>query len=71
MHLSSLQDQVIHLGEMIIPIHKGESIWTESSYKFTVDEFIELGLTAGLKAERIWTDENKWFCLMFLVNDRE
>jgi dimethylhistidine N-methyltransferase len=70
MHLLSLKDQVIHLKKMNIPVRKGESIWTESSYKFTIDEFIDLATSAGLKSERVWTDENEWFCLMFLVNDK-
>jgi dimethylhistidine N-methyltransferase len=70
MHLLSLNDQVVHLGKKNIPIHEGESIWTESSYKFTIGEFAGLAATAGLKSERVWTDENEWFCLMFLINNR-
>jgi dimethylhistidine N-methyltransferase len=68
MHLLNLKNQVVHLKKMNVPIHEGESIWTESSYKFTIDEFTTLAATAGLKSEQVWTDENEWFCLMFLVN---
>ncbi|MDP3879804.1 MAG: L-histidine N(alpha)-methyltransferase, partial [Dehalococcoidales bacterium] len=33
MHLVSLREQEVHVGETTIPFQTGESIWTESSYK--------------------------------------
>jgi dimethylhistidine N-methyltransferase len=68
MHLVSLKDQTAHLDNVAIPFAKGESIWTESSYKYTLDEFRGLATAAGFKVERIWTDEQQWFSVQYLLN---
>jgi dimethylhistidine N-methyltransferase len=68
MHLVSLQDQSVRLNGMTIHFSKGESIWTESSYKFNLEEFQVLAAAAGFKVERTWTDERQWFSLQYLVN---
>jgi len=70
MHLVSLRAQTMHLNNVTIPFAKGESIWTESSYKFTLDEFEQLAASAGFKVERVWTDEKQWFSIQYLVNAR-
>jgi uncharacterized SAM-dependent methyltransferase len=68
MHLVSLKDQIVHLDNVAIPFAKGESIWTESSYKFSLDEFERMVDAAGLRVEHVWTDEQQWFSVQFLVN---
>jgi dimethylhistidine N-methyltransferase len=68
MHLISLRDQVVHLENVSIPFAKGESIWTESSYKFNLDEFAQLAAAAGFKVEKVWTDEQQCFSVQYLVN---
>jgi len=68
MHLVSLREQTVHLDNVTIPFARGESIWTESSYKFNLDEFEQMAAAAGLKVERIWTDEQQWFSVQYLVN---
>jgi dimethylhistidine N-methyltransferase len=67
MHLISQKNQVIHLNGEVISFVKGESIWTESSYKFSLDEFEQLARSANFKVERTWTDNRKWFSVQFLV----
>lgn len=67
MHLMSLREQSIHLGNATISFMKGESIWTESSYKFSLDEFEEMAATAGFKVKRVWTDKQQWFSFQYLV----
>lgn len=67
MHLVSQKEQVVHLGEVTIPFARGESIWTESSYKFSVDEFQQMAATAGLVVKRVWTDRQQWFSVQYLV----
>jgi uncharacterized SAM-dependent methyltransferase len=67
MHLVSLRDQIVHLGDLSIHFTKGESIWTESSYKFSLDGFAKLAMAAGFKVERVWTDERQWFSVQYLV----
>jgi dimethylhistidine N-methyltransferase len=68
MHLVSLREQVVHLDGMAIPFAEGESIWTESSYKYSLDEFQLLAAGAGFQVERVWTDERRWFSIQYLVN---
>ena len=67
MHLLSMREQSIHLDNTTINFAEGESIWTESSYKYNPDEFTELAATAGFKVERVWTDEQQWFSVQYLV----
>ena len=68
MHLVSLKDQTVHLDGVTVPFASGESIWTESSYKFSLDEFKQMAAVAGFKVEHVWTDEQQWFSVQYLVN---
>jgi len=61
MHLISKSDQIISVGDARIRITKGEAIWTESSYKFTVPEFAALAASAGYEQKHVWLDEAKFF----------
>lgn len=67
MHLVSLRDQIVHLDDISIPFAEGESIWTESSYKYNLDDFKKLAATAGFSVEQVWTDERQWFSVQYLV----
>lgn len=66
MHLVSLREQVAHIGEDSILFRKGESIWTESSYKFNLDEFEQMAVRAGFKVKHVWTDRQNWFSIQYL-----
>lgn len=68
MHLVSLKDQTVHLDGVTVPFASGESIWTESSYKFNIEEFKQMAAVAGFKVEHVWTDEQQWFTVQYLVN---
>jgi len=70
MHLVSLTEQMIHLDSTSIPFRKGESIWTENSYKYSIDEFCEIASAAGFKVRHVWTDEKQWFSVYYLLNTR-
>lgn len=70
MHLVSLANQVVRLGDVEIPFKLGESIWTESSYKYTLDEFAQLAATAGFTVERVWTDPQELFSVQYLTVTR-
>jgi dimethylhistidine N-methyltransferase len=70
MHLVSLKDQTVHLDGVSIPFTQGESIWTESSYKYTLNEFGQMAAAAGLKVEHIWVDEQQWFSVQYLINPK-
>jgi len=67
MHLVSKRDQSVHLNSETIPFSRGESIRTESSYKFNLNEFEPMATAAGFKVEQVWTDERQWFSVQYLV----
>lgn len=68
MHLVSMKEQEVHLDNVRIPFQKGESIWTESSYKFNLDEFEQMAARAGFRVKRVWTDRQNWFSVQYLEN---
>jgi len=67
MHLVSMRDQIFHLDDLSIPFTKGESIWTESSYKFNLGDFEQMAAAASFKVGRVWCDERQWFSVQYLV----
>ena len=69
MHLVSLEDQTVHVGDAEIDFKTGESIWTESSYKYSVDQFASLSAQAGFDVEKVWTDEEELFSVQFLTTN--
>lgn len=57
MHLRSMTDQVVSIGrDFSIELKAGETIWTESSYKFRPDEVAWLARGAGFDCEAQWID---------------
>jgi dimethylhistidine N-methyltransferase len=66
MHLVSLKNQTVRIGESEIAFKLGESIWTESSYKYTLEEFAHLAATAGFTVEGVWTDPRQLFSVQYL-----
>ena len=70
MHLVSLAVQDVHIADHVFAFAAGESIWTESSYKYTEEEFARLSGSAGFSVERIWTDLRRRFSVQYLVNER-
>ncbi|HLZ31793.1 MAG TPA: L-histidine N(alpha)-methyltransferase [Chloroflexota bacterium] len=70
MHLVSLIAQVVRVADVEIPFARGESIWTEASYKYNQDEFAELVAGAGWRVEQMWTDDRSLFSVEYLVRDK-
>ena len=67
MHLLSLREQSVHIDNTTINFTLGETIWTESSYKYNLDEFEEIAATAGFRVQHAWTDRQQWFSVQYLV----
>jgi L-histidine Nalpha-methyltransferase len=65
MHLVSLARQhvTVELANCDFVIEEGESIWTESSYKYTPDEIARALEQAGFKIVEQWIDEAGGFAL--------
>ena len=61
MHLVSTCSQQVRVNEQHFAFVPGESIHTENSYKYSIDEFHALGAKAGYEAEQVWTDADELF----------
>ena len=58
MHLRSLVNQSISVeDDFTIKLRRGETIWTESSYKFRCEDIAELARRTGFDCEIQWVDE--------------
>lgn len=61
MHLVSRVDQHVCVAGIQIEFAAGEKLHTESSYKYSIDEFRSLAEASGFVAEEVWTDEQQLF----------
>jgi len=66
MHLVSLKNQSITIGNEQVSFNEGESIHTENSYKFTVEEFQTIAMECGFTPKKVWCDERDWFSMHYL-----
>lgn len=66
MHLVSFETQVVAVGDEFITFDKGESIWTESSYKYDLERLEQLAAVAGFHIDRLWIDHQRLFWVGFL-----
>jgi len=67
MHLINLKDQKARIGGRAIRIRAGESIHTENSCKYSVDEFRRLASSAGFDPVACWTDPDRLFAVHYLT----
>lgn len=67
MHLLSLATQTAVAAGESFAFRQGESIFTESSYKYTLDEFASLAMSGGWKVEQVWTDDRQMFSVQYLT----
>jgi len=63
MHLVSLEKQTVKLAAHRFAFERGESIHTENSYKYSVEEFRALAAAAGFEGKKTWTDRRGLFAL--------
>ncbi len=66
MHLISKKNQIINISDKKIKFKKGESIHTENSYKYSIEEFKHLCESSGYKTIDFLTDKNNYFGVFFL-----
>jgi len=66
-HLVSREEQTVRIGDQEIHFEEGESIHTESAYKYTVEEFRRLASRAGYRSEKTWTDGDQLFSVHYLT----
>ena len=59
-------EQNIIVGEDTIKFRPGETIHTESSYKYTNEAFISMAREGGFDCEKVFVDTNGWFGVYIL-----
>ena len=65
MHLESLRSQTVSLPGADCQVHfaAGESIWTESSYKYEAEGIAALGMQVGFDCRDQWVDQRARFAV--------
>jgi len=66
MHLVSRVEQIVKVAGEPIHFEQGESIWTESSYKYDRARLEELIETAGFRLRKLWTNARRQFWVAYL-----
>ena len=67
MHLVSKRPQTVDIAGQRFTFRAGETIHTENSYKYDLDQFRALSQDAGWSHERVWCDENRLFSVHYLT----
>ena len=67
MHLISQASHCVRVGTEAFDFREGETIFTESSYKHTLDGFQSLASSAGWQIEQVWTDQRRWFSVQYFT----
>ena len=69
MHLRSKRQQIVTIpsAEVVIEFQDGETIWTESSHKYSSAEIFETASRAGFRCEVQWVDEEWPFAENLLI----
>ena len=66
MHLESLAPQVVEVGGEEIPFEAGETIHTENSYKYSLEEIDGLARRSGFRPVQRWVDDDEAFSVHWL-----
>lgn len=66
MHLRSKGEQIVNVGGQRITFADDETIHTENSYKYSIEEFQQLTIDAGFKPVNVWVDTDKLFSVHYL-----
>ena len=69
MHLVSDRDQTVSISGRSFEFSEGESIHTENSYKYTIEEFQRLAEESGFGCVDVWTDPDRLFSIHYLRID--
>ena len=67
MHLESLATQLVHVGGARFRFSSGETIHTEISCKYSVEEFHALAHRSGFKSEQTWCDADDLFSVHGMI----
>ena len=70
MHLVSRTAQNVSVGDCEFEFGKGETIHSENSYKYGLNEFADMAKAAGWRSEQVWTDPDTLFAVFLLAAPR-
>jgi dimethylhistidine N-methyltransferase len=68
--LRSTDEQTVMVAGESFSFEAGETIHTEYSFKYTLDEFADLMADAGFSVEEVWTDDRSYFSVQYCTVDR-
>ena len=67
MHLYCTRNHDVSINGNVYRFISGETIHTENSYKYSVEEFHKLAAKAGFTTTRVWMDEARLFSIHYLT----
>src|SRR5579864_5903983 len=69
MHLRSKRRQTVSIpaAEIVSKFQAGETIWTESSHKYSAEEIVEMAQRCGFRCDMQWIDQEWLFAENLLV----
>ncbi len=69
MHIRSLKKQTVAIpaAELSVTFCEGETIWTESSHKYSLGEVFRIAEKAGFRCDAQWIDEEWPFAENLLI----
>jgi uncharacterized SAM-dependent methyltransferase len=69
MHLRSLRQQTVRIeaADLQVDFAEGETIWTESSHKYSLNDVCKLAESAGFSCDSQWVDREWPFAESLLV----
>jgi dimethylhistidine N-methyltransferase len=69
MHLRSTRRQTVSIpaAEVVVEFHEGETVWTESSHKYSAEEIVATARHAGFRCEAQWIDAQWPFAENLLI----
>jgi dimethylhistidine N-methyltransferase len=69
MHLQSMRRQTVNIpvADLSVEFLEGETIWTESSHKYSPEEVLEMASTTGFRCEAQWIDDQWPFAENLLI----
>lgn len=70
MHLKSKIAQLVRVNKTVFRFSAGETIHTECSYKYSVEEFCALCAKAGLQIKKFWMDQSQLFCVYYFEKEQ-
>jgi uncharacterized SAM-dependent methyltransferase len=69
MHLRSNRRQRVYIAAAALDAEfmEGETIWTESSHKYSANEIVQMAREAGFRCQAQWVDEEWSFAENLLI----